>query len=88
MVGKDVATALELANTTITLERLDDDERAKFNLGRQGESWCVNESGLYSLVLSSKLPVVGCGLVSYILPRKGRFYNGNERRISNGVSCW
>lgn len=46
----------EISNTTDALNRLDDDERSKFNLGRQGDTWCVNEPGLYSLVFSSKLP--------------------------------
>lgn len=55
-MSADVCRALELANTSITLERLDDGERSKFNLGRQGDTWCVNEPGLYSLVLSSKIP--------------------------------
>ena len=27
-----------------------------FNIGRQGDAWCVNESGLYSLILSSRKP--------------------------------
>lgn len=55
-VAADVCRAVELANTTITLDRLDDDERSKFNLGRQGDTWCVNEPGLYSLVLGSRKP--------------------------------
>ena len=33
-VAKDVCDALELSNPTMALESLDDDERAKFNLGR------------------------------------------------------
>lgn len=55
-VAADVCRVLELANTSMTLERLDDDERSKFNLGRQGDAWCVNEPGLYSLVLGSRKP--------------------------------
>ena len=34
---------------TIATSRLDEDERAKFNLGRQGDGTIINESGLYSL---------------------------------------
>jgi phage antirepressor YoqD-like protein len=34
-------------------DRLDEDERAKFNLGRQGETNIVNESGLYNVILRS-----------------------------------
>src|SRR5690625_1845425 len=36
--------------------RLDEDERAKFNLGRQGDTNIVNEYGLYSLILASRKP--------------------------------
>lgn len=55
-VAKDVCEILEITNPTIALERLDDDERAKFNLGRQGETNIVNEPGLYNLVLGSRKP--------------------------------
>lgn len=53
-VAVDVCKILGLTNTTIALSRLDEDERAKLNLGRQGETNIVNESGLYSLVLASR----------------------------------
>lgn len=55
-VAKDVCDALELTNPTMALGRLEDDERAKFNLGRQGNANIVNEYGLYSLVLVSRKP--------------------------------
>ena len=55
-VAKDVCDALELTNPTMALGRLEDDERAKFNLGRQGNTNIVNEYGLYSLVLASRKP--------------------------------
>ena len=48
--------ALDLSNPTIATSRLDEDERAKFNLGRQGETNIVNEAGLYVLVLGSRKP--------------------------------
>lgn len=53
-VAKDVCDALELSNVTVALQRLDDDERSKFNLGRQGDTNVVNEAGLYTLILGSK----------------------------------
>lgn len=50
-VAKDVIKALQLTNPTMSIKSLDDDERAKFNLGRQGETNIINESGLYTLIL-------------------------------------
>ena len=56
-VAADVCRALEHSNVTIALERLDDDEKAKFNLGLSGgDTNVVNEPGLYSLVLGSRKP--------------------------------
>ena len=55
-VAADVCRALDLSNPTIATSRLDEDERAKFNLGRQGDGTIINESGLYSLVLGSRKP--------------------------------
>lgn len=54
-IASDVCRALELSNTTVSLERLEDDEKSKFNLGLSGgETNCVNEYGLYSLILASR----------------------------------
>lgn len=55
-VAADVCQILELSNPSVAISRLDDDERAKFNLGRQGEGYAVNEPGLYALVLGSRKP--------------------------------
>ena len=55
-VAADVCKALDHTNVTMALDRLDDDERAKFNLGRQGETNVVNEPGLYTLILGSRKP--------------------------------
>lgn len=54
-VASDVCKALDLKNTTTSIVRLDDDEKSKLNLGLSGGSTnCVNEYGLYSLVLASR----------------------------------
>lgn len=59
-VASDVCAILELTNTTVALENLDEDERSKFNLGRSpvtgggGEVNIINESGLYALILRSR----------------------------------
>ena len=55
-VASDVCECLGLANPTVSVNRLDYDERAKFNLGRQGWVNIVNEYGLYNLVLGSRKP--------------------------------
>ena len=55
-VAVDVCIALDLSNPTIAVSRLDEDDRAKFNLGRQGDATIVNEPGLYTLILGSRKP--------------------------------
>lgn len=55
-VAKDVCDILELSNPTMAISRLDEDERTKLNLGRQGETNIVNEYGLYNLILASRKP--------------------------------
>ncbi|MCT6837679.1 MAG: phage antirepressor KilAC domain-containing protein [Bifidobacterium sp.] len=55
-VLSDVAKVLGVQNASDLAKRLDQDERSRFNLGRQGEGWIVNESGLYKIVLRSDKP--------------------------------
>lgn len=55
-VARDVCECLEIENPTVAVQRLDEDERAKFNLGRQGETNIVSEAGLYSLIMTSRKP--------------------------------
>ncbi|WP_228351053.1 MULTISPECIES: BRO-N domain-containing protein [Limnobaculum] len=50
-VAQDVCSVLGIQNVTQAIERLDDDERSMFNIGRQGVVNIVNESGMYTLVL-------------------------------------
>lgn len=52
----DVCRELDLANPTMVAKKLDNDERTKFDLGRQGETTIVNESGLYTVILRSDKP--------------------------------
>lgn len=52
----DVCRVLGLSNPTMIADRLDQDERAKFDLGRQGETNIINESGLYNVILRSDKP--------------------------------
>lgn len=53
---KDVCNVLAIKNATDVVKRLDEDERTRFNLGRQGEANFINESGLYNVVLRSDKP--------------------------------
>lgn len=55
-IAKDVCEILELSNPTVAIAELEEDERAKYSLGRQGEANIINEPGLYSLVLRSRKP--------------------------------
>lgn len=50
---KDICKALDLSNPTVVAQRLEDDERTKLDLGRQGEATFITESGLYAVVLRS-----------------------------------
>ena len=55
-VAADVCEALEL-ETHVALRRLDDDEKGRCSvptLGGQQEMVSINESGLYSLILTSR----------------------------------
>ena len=52
----DVCRALEIKNATDVAKRLDEDERTRLNLGRQGETNFITESGLYEVVLRSDKP--------------------------------
>ena len=60
LVGKDVAAALGYSNASKALiDHVDDEDKLNneslSSLGQRG-GWLINESGLYSLILSSKLP--------------------------------
>lgn len=50
-VASDICKALGLSNPTMAVQSLDEDERAKFNLGVHDNDGtnCVNEYGLYNL---------------------------------------
>lgn len=61
-VGKDIAVALGYSNTRDALaKRVDDEDKLDGvaicdSIGREQTPVLINESGLYSLILSSKLP--------------------------------
>lgn len=53
-VAKDVCDILEIQNTTQAIQVLDEDERAMYYIGRQGEANIVSEAGLYKLIFNSR----------------------------------
>ncbi len=60
VVGKDVAEILEYANTAKAIrDHVDNEDKLTERIvlsGQNREAIFINESGLYSLILSSKLP--------------------------------
>ncbi|QWG87400.1 phage antirepressor [Bacillus mycoides] len=59
-VAKDVCDVLEIVNATRSLSRLDEDElhsmKVADSLGRLQETNIINESGLYSIIMTSRKP--------------------------------
>lgn len=58
-IAKDVCTALELSDVSMTVKRLDDDEKLIQTVlvsGQGREMWFINESGLYNLIFQSRKP--------------------------------
>ena len=102
-VAKDVCDVLEIANVSDAMRRLDDDE--KMTLGTtEGHSGSrggaqslniINESGLYSLILTSRKPEAKAfkkWVTSVVLPairKTGRYDTGDAgpgtRRASLGL---
>lgn len=85
-VAKDVCDVLGHTNPSVAIQMLDDDERTKKSLGRQGEAWFVNESGLYNLIFRSNKPEAKAfrkWVTSEVLPalrRTGRYEVSPARR--------
>lgn len=91
-IGKEVAEKLGYANTRDALVRhVDTDDKADvvFHDGRQRRNMVsINESGLYSLILSSKLPQAKDfkrWITTEVLPsiRKNGGYLKNQEKMSN-----
>lgn len=55
--AQDVASLLQLKNVSDMIQRVDDEERSKLNLGRQGETWMLTEDGLYEVLMQSRKPI-------------------------------
>lgn len=87
LVGKDVADILEYRNGSRDINRhVDEDDRCKimiFDGNQNKETIIINESGFYSLVLSSKMPKAKefrRWVTSHVLPtiRRTGGYVANE----------
>lgn len=55
--AKDVAIVLGLTNHRDFIQRVDEEERSKLNLPRQGETWMLTENGLYEVLMQSRKPI-------------------------------
>lgn len=55
--AKEVADALGLTNQREFITRVDENERCKLNLPRQGETWMLTEAGLYEVLMQSRKPI-------------------------------
>lgn len=82
-VAKDVCEVLELSDVSMTLNRLDEDEKLiqkVFVSGFSRDMWTINESGLYALIMTSYKPEAKAfkkWITSEVLPsiRKTGSYN-------------
>lgn len=92
-VGKDVATALGYSNTRDSLSRhIDNEDKTSVVIPDSGSNYkskttLINESGLYSLILSSKLPSAKefkHWVTSEVLPsiRKNGAYIRNQENMT------
>lgn len=91
-VGKDVTESLGYVNASKALtDHVDDDDKVNneslFNIGQRG-GWLINESGLYSLILSSQLPTAKKfkrWVTSEVLPsirKNGAYIDGQDAMSS------
>ena len=88
-VAKDVCDILGTTNPTMAMDGLENFERAKFNLGRQGEANIISESGFYTLVLRSRKPIAKpfrIWVTSEVLPairKTGKYVTSYEDKVES-----
>lgn len=91
-VVKDVCDILGTTNPTMAIGGLEPFERAKFNLGRQGEANIINESGFYTLVLRSRKPIAKpfrIWVTSEVLPairKTGKYIAPSKNKVESMLS--
>lgn len=84
--AKDVVDWLEAKNVSMVIDRVDEDERLKFNLGRNGgDTWFLTEDGLYEVLMQSRKPIAkqfkkGVKKILHEIRTKGGYIatNGND----------
>lgn len=91
-VAKDVCDILGIKNPTDALNKgLEDFERARFNLGRQGEANIISESGFYTLVIRSRKQVAKpfrIWVTREVLPtirKTGQYVAGDRNKVESMV---
>jgi prophage antirepressor-like protein len=90
-VAKDICSALDLSDVSKAVSRLDEDEKGTnkiLTLGGSQDVLIINESGLYSLILSSNKPEAKAFkkvVTNEILPsiRKTGQYSTKSKKQSN-----
>lgn len=89
-VAKDVCDILGIQNPSDSLNKqLENFERARFNLGRQGEANIISESGFYTLVLRSRKPIAKpfrIWVTSEVLPairKTGKYVAQSENKVES-----
>lgn len=90
-VAADVCKVLGIQNVTQAIRQLEDFERSMFNIGRQGKTNIISESGFYTLVLRSRKAVAKpfrIWVTSEVLPsiRKTGKYQAPGHKMDGLVS--
>lgn len=72
---------LDLTNLTMAISELDEDERAKYWLGRQGETNIINELGI---VIENNRPVVSSRKVAEVFEKEHNIVMRSIRELDCG----
>lgn len=95
-VAKDVCDIVGLTNHKVSIQALDEDEVRKVylidSLGRKQQNLCINESGLYALIIRSNKPeakVFRKWVTAEVLPaiRKKGYYALNHKSKASFVDA-
>lgn len=82
--AKDVVDWLKAKNVSMVIDRVDEEERLKLNLGRKGgDTWFLTEDGLYELLMQSRKPIAkqfkkGVKKILHEIRTKGGYIATNE----------